>query len=85
MSDLDFLKAVNHTINLYEETTGHAANRTRQMIDRYGVAKALSRLMISADLQQGFKAWGSNQLNKTFESLVVTYQHLFSPEVVEAA
>ena len=39
--------------------------------------------MVSADLQQGFKVLRDrNQLNNTFEALVVRFQHLFKPDVV---
>ena len=56
------------------------------MIDELGEKETLSRLMISADLQQGFKALrDSNQLDSTFEAIVVRFSGLFSPEVVEAA
>ena len=56
------------------------------MIEQHGEIDALSRLMISADLQQGFKALrDSHQLDKTFESIVVRFQHLFSSDVIEAA
>ena len=56
------------------------------MIANYGEVEALSRLMVSADLQQGFKVLRDlNQLDKTFEALVVRFQHLFKPDVVQAA
>lgn len=51
MSEASFRKEVEHTIKLYEREIGHAATRTRPMIDKYGEVEALSRLMISADLQ----------------------------------
>ncbi len=86
MSEDAFRKEVNHTINLYEREIGHAATRTRPMIDRYGEVEALSRLMVSPDLQQGFKVLRDrNQLNNTFEALVVRFRHLFKPDVVQAA
>jgi hypothetical protein len=86
MSEESFQSQVAQAIILYEKTIRHAASRTRQMIDELGEKKALSRLMISADLQQGFKALrDSNQLDSTFEAIVVRFSGLFSPEVVEAA
>jgi hypothetical protein len=64
---------------------GPTANPIR-MIDDYGGRETLSRLMKSADLQQGFKALrDSNQLNSTFEAIVVRFPGLFSPDVIEAA
>jgi hypothetical protein len=86
MSEKAFLDDVKKAIELYEEANGYAANRTRQMITDHGEIKALSLLMVSPDLQQGFKVLrDSSQLDKTFESIVVKYQHLFEPGVVEAA
>lgn len=54
MSEGAFRDEVEHAIRLYEREIGHAATRTRPMIDEYGEVEALSRLMVSADLQQGF-------------------------------
>jgi len=86
MTEAAFIEEVKHTILLYERGIGHAATRTRPMIARYGEVEALSRLMVSADLQQGFKALRDrNQLDKTFEALVVRFQHLFRSDVVQAA
>jgi hypothetical protein len=86
MVEKAFLDDVEKAIVLYEGAIGHAATRTRQMIEKYGVIEALSRLMLSPDLQQGFRVLrDSNQLNKSFEFTVVKFKHLFRPEVVEAA
>ena len=86
MSEIAFKKEVEHAIRIYEREIGHAATRTRPMIYKYGEVEALSRLMVSADLQQGFKVLRDrDQLDKTFESLVVRFQNLFKPDVVQAA
>jgi hypothetical protein len=86
MSEAEFRKEIEQTIRLYERAIGHAATRTWPMIDKYGEVGALSRLMIGADLQQGFKVLRDrNQLNNIFEALVVRFQHLFNPDVVQAA
>lgn len=86
MLDKAFIDDVNRAITLYEDAIGHAASRTRQMIVDYGEIETLSRLMVSPDLQQGFRVLrDNNQLDKTFESIVVKFQHLFRPEVVDAA
>ncbi len=86
MLEKAFLDDVDKAIVLYEAASGFAANRTRQMIADHGAIRALSLLMRSPDLQQGFKVLrDSNQLDKTFESIVVKFQHLFEPDVVEAA
>jgi hypothetical protein len=54
------------------------------MIAEHGEVGA--RLMLSPDLQQGFKVLcDSNRLDRTFEAVVVRFRKLFAPEVVEAA
>jgi hypothetical protein len=86
MDDNEFRNEVVKAIELYESANGYAATRTRQMIEEHGEIGALSRLMISADLQQGFKVLRDNkQLDKTFEAIVVKYPHLFDPDIVIAA
>ena len=50
-----FANEVERTIVVYERENGRAASRTRQMIERYGEVEALGRLMLSADLQKGFR------------------------------
>ena len=86
MSEEAFRQEVASAIQLYESANGYAATRTREMIERYGEIEALSSLMVSPDLQQGFKVLRDrHQLDKTFETLVVRFQHLFTSEVVEAA
>jgi hypothetical protein len=86
MSDLAFRDEVEKAILLYEGVISHFASRTRNMIAQYGEIEALSRLTVSPDLQKGFKALrDTGQLDKTFESVVVRFQQLFTPEVVQAA
>lgn len=86
MPERELTKEVEQAVALYEMTTGQSATRTRQMIERYGHVQALSRLMVSADLQQGFRALrDAGQLDQTFEALVVRHSALFSDDVVAAA
>lgn len=86
MPEQAFLSEIEAVIASYEAAIGGFAARTRQMIERYGAVDALSRLVVSADLQQGFEVLRDlGQLNQTFESLIVRYPHRFSPNVVEAA
>ncbi len=86
MVEESFRVEVERTIKLYEREIGHVATRTWPMIEKYGEVEALSRLMVSADLQQGFKVLRDhNQLDNTFEALVVRFQYLFKPNVVQAA
>lgn len=84
--EADFKAEVAQAIELYEGVIHHTATRTRQMIEVHGEVEALSRLMISADLQQGFKVLRDrDQLDYTFEAVVVRFQHLFTNQAVEAA
>lgn len=77
---------VERVIAVYEQKAGVPASRTRPMIQRHGHIKALSRLVCSADLQQGFKVLRDlGLLDKTFEALVVHHRDLFRDSVVEAA
>ena len=77
---------IEHAIQQYEQIIHHAATRTREMIARLGEVEALSRLMISADLQQGFKALRDRkQLDLTFEAIVVRHPEIFRDEAVQAA
>jgi hypothetical protein len=86
MSEIGFAQELECTIALYEELIGHAAGRTRQMIERQGAVAALSRLMISGDEQKGFKVLRDrNLLDRSFESLVVRFANLFTRDVVTAA
>lgn len=82
----ELVQEVERTIRVYEEIIGHAAMRTRNMIDEHGHVEALSRLVVSADLQQGLKVLAEkDQLEDSFESLVVRFRGRFRDDVVEAA
>ena len=86
MSEAKLKEEVERMIELYEEAIGRPATRTRQMIEQYGEVEALSRLMITADLQQGFKELRDrDQLDRTLEALVVRFRQSFRPDAVEAA
>ncbi len=86
MTEKELHDDVEKAMALYEDANGYPATRTRKMIKDYGEIETLSRLMVSPDFQQGFKVLrDSRQLDKTFESIVVKYKHLFGPDVVEAA
>ena len=77
---------VEKTIELYEEYLNNYASITRSLINRKGVLKALEDLMTSADYQQGFRVLHEhNQLDKSFESLVLKYKEDFSYAAVECA
>jgi hypothetical protein len=87
MSETALRKEIEHTLEIYEKLISHAASRTRPMFDRYpSEIEALSHLVISPDLQYGFKVLRDRgMLDKTFEAVVVRFKHLFRPEIVEAA
>ena len=86
MSREALLQNIEDVIAIYEQEIGISASRTRQMIERYGPIDALSRLVKSAELQRGFKVLRDcNQLDMTFESLIVRHAELFHDDVVDAA
>lgn len=86
MDEAAFRAAVAHAVELYEQVIRHAAQRTRNMIESLGEVEALSRLMVSADLQQGFRALrDSGQLQETFEAVVVRFPDSFRAGIVQAA
>jgi len=86
MEDDGFLDEVEKAIKLYEDVTGYAATRTRQMIAKHGAIAAISLLVKSPDLQQGFKVLRDmNRLDITFEALVVKFSELFDSETVASA
>lgn len=86
MTEQLLLSDIETVIKLYEEIIGSAASRTRQMIEREGAITALSKLAVSADLQQGFKVLRDrNQLDLSFEALITKYPKLFAKDVIEAA
>jgi hypothetical protein len=86
MVDPLFLAEVEGAIAAYERVIGQYASRTRSMIDQHGHIKALSQLVVSPDLQQGFRALrDQGRLDVTFEAIVVRYPQLFEADAVEAA
>lgn len=86
MLEETFKKEVIELIELYESAIGHAATRTWPLIEKFGEIEALSRLVVSPDLQKGFKVLRDRgQLEHTFEAVVMRYQHLFKPDAVQAA
>ncbi|WP_420129477.1 hypothetical protein [Longimicrobium sp.] len=86
MSYSELREEVAQAIKLYEQVIRRAASRTRDMIERHGEVEALSHLVVTADLQQGFKALRDhNQLDQTFEAVVVRHPELFRRDVVESA
>lgn len=77
---------VDRTLKLYEQLNCHTASRTWPMIERYGYIGALSRLVVSADEQKGFKVLrDSERLHESFEAVVIRHGELFTPEIVKAA
>ncbi len=86
MSLLTLLGDIEHVIAVYEGEIGVTAARTRQMIERYGAIEALSKLVESADLQKGFRILRDrDQLDSTFEALIVRHADMFRKNVVDAA
>jgi hypothetical protein len=77
---------IERTVKLYEDLLGERATRTRTMISNHGEVGALSRLMMSPNLQRGFKVLrDADLLSDTFEALVARFPQHFTSEVVEVA
>ena len=86
MTILEFNRDLENSLNIYEEITGKRAARTRQMIDAYGTIEALSKLMITPNLQVGFKKLrDEGKLRDTFEAITGRHSELFKKDVVESA
>lgn len=77
---------VENTILIYERIAGISATRTREMIEKKGYTQALSDLVISGEIQTGFKKLvKAGKINDTFESLIVKYKERFPKKIIEAA
>ena len=86
MNEYELSLAVTKAIEVYETAIGSYASRTRQMIEKEGSINALSKLMLSPDLQQGFKVLrDQNKLDQTFETIVVNFSTMFESDAVEMA
>lgn len=82
----DLKQEVENAILTYEAANAHSAQITRQMIHMYGEIETLSKLMVSAELQQGFRVLrDTDQLNKSFEAIVIRHKSLFDNNVVASA
>jgi hypothetical protein len=82
----DLIEDVENAINSYEKANGSFAQRTRSMIRKYGLIEALSRLVMTADYQKGFKVLRDNgKQNISFEAIIVKHQDRFNKGIVEAA
>jgi len=81
-----FDERVQEVVKIYEEQVNHFATKTWQMLEKHGNIEAISRLVISPNLQIGFKILrDKNRLADTFEHIVLEYEDKFSKDVVEAA
>jgi len=86
MSLAKLREEVENTLQIYERTNGALATRSRQMISANGVVDALSKLVVTADAQRGFKVLrDSNQLDRTFEAIIARFPELFTKPVIESA
>jgi hypothetical protein len=82
----NFEKDVKSTIEIYKKNVGGFAPNTERIFYNPDKVNSLSNLMKSGDIQKGFKVLRkNNQLDKTFESLVVKYKQLFKHDVLVAA
>lgn len=86
MPSRELVEEVDAAITIYERASGHYARATREMIKVHGTIEALSRLAVSAELQQGFRVLRDRgQLDRTFETIIVRYPDEFRSDVVGAA
>lgn len=86
MSEVAIRDEADRAVKLYEQLIGQAATRTWPMFENYGYIGALSRLVVSADLQKGFKALrDGKRLDESFEAIVIRYKEFFSPDAIQAA
>jgi hypothetical protein len=84
--DDKFNRRVDEVVMIYESAIEHFATRTWQMLERYGKVEALSRLVVSPDLQNGFKVLrDKGMLKDTFEQVVIDFKDKFKPDIVESA
>ncbi len=74
------------SLEIYEQIIGGRATNTRNMIERHGLVNALSKIVVSGEIQKGFrKLRDSNKLDITFEEIVVRHHNLFDVSFVKAA
>jgi hypothetical protein len=82
----NFENDVENTIQIYKKAVGGFAPNTEKILYSPDKVNSLSNLMKSGDIQKGFKVLrDNNQLEKTFESLVIKYKKLFKQDIILAA
>ena len=83
---MEFKAEIDEAVHHYEKAIRVPATRTRQMIETHGYVDAVGRLMLTADVQKGFKVlMGSGQMDRTFEAVVKRFPELFNKVAVESA
>lgn len=83
---MTFEDDLENSLKTYESLIRGFAARTREMINRDGRVEALSRLVLSANLQNGFKILrDKDMLYFTFEAVITRHKYLFTAEALEAA
>jgi len=81
-----FIKDVENTISIYKEAVCGFAPNTERILNNSDKISSLSNLMKSGEAQKGFKILrDKEQLNKTFESLIIKFNQLFKKNIVVAA
>lgn len=82
----EFNKEVENTIGIYKKVVGGFAPNADMILHNPDKIGSLSNLMKSGEVQKGFKTLrNNNQLDKTFETLVIKYKQLFKENVIIAA
>jgi hypothetical protein len=83
---IEINRMVEEAISIYEKLNNHYATRTRPLFENRNTLEVLSKLMISGDLQQGFKILCQNKKQeKSFENIVITFSKYFDTEIINAA
>jgi hypothetical protein len=83
---MTFEADLEESLKTYELLIGAFASRTRNMIAQYGDVESLSRLVVTADIQPGFKVLNQNgKLQATFEAVITRHPAKFRKEIVDAA
>jgi len=86
MASAELENEIGRTIDIYEDAIGNFASRTRLMIEQHGHIEALSKLVLSPDLQKGFKILRDRgELDSTFEAVIIRFSNEFSKDAIDAA
>ena len=85
MSNIELERFIDQMIELAGEK-GYRPTEFIKMRDRYQTVEAISRLVVSGDIQSGFRRLNELELRDwTIEAAVLKYSNEFTPAVFECA